>query len=179
MSEIEGSDVVAPETLEALFLACEGPLLRYAHKLVQDPDACQEIVQESFMKLHAQFSTVRQPRPWLYRTVHNLAVNQLRARKKIVPLDFDGDGAEPQAPVDGQPRPDESMVRTETINQTRRCLEGLDERGRELIRLKFDEGLSYEQMSQRTGLSVGNVGYILHHALKQLASDLEDSGVTL
>ena len=179
MSEIEGSEAVAPETLEALFQACEGPLLRYARNLVQDPDASQEIVQESFMKLHAQFSAVRQPRPWLYRTVHNLAVNQLRSRKKIVSLDFEGEGGGPSHPVDGQLRPDETMERMESIAQTRRCLDALDKRGRELIKLKFEENLSYQQMSKRTGLSVGNVGYILHHALKQLASDLEDSGVTL
>jgi RNA polymerase sigma-70 factor (ECF subfamily) len=131
------------------------------------------------MRLHAQFDAVRQPKPWLYRTVHNLAVNRLRSRKKIVPLDFEVEGAEPIQIVDGRPKPDESLERAEALEQTRLCLEAIGERERELIRMKFEEGLSYKEMSRRTGLSESNVGYLLHHALKQLAAGLENSAVTL
>jgi RNA polymerase sigma-70 factor (ECF subfamily) len=56
-------------------------------------------------------------------------------------------------------------------------LEALDERSRELIRLKFNEELSYKEISARTGLSVGNVGYLLHHALKAIAEELAKNGV--
>ena len=56
-------------------------------------------------------------------------------------------------------------------------LETLDERSRELIRLKFTEDLSYKQISERTGLKTGHVGYLLHHALKSIAVELAKSGV--
>ena len=46
----------------------------------------EDLVQESFMKLHAQFDTVREPRRWLYRTVHNLAVNVHRQAARTTPL---------------------------------------------------------------------------------------------
>ena len=46
----------------------------------------EDVVQEAFMKLHAQFEQVDKPRPWLYRTVHNLALNRRRDAKKTVPL---------------------------------------------------------------------------------------------
>ena len=39
-------------------------------------------------------------------------------------------------------------------------LAALDERSRELVRLKFDEDLSYKEISERTGLSVGHVGRV-------------------
>ena len=45
--------------------------------------------------------------------------------------------------------------------------------------MKFNDELSYKQMAAETGLSVGNVGYILHHALKRLATELETSGVSV
>ncbi len=48
---------------------------------------------------------------------------------------------------------------------------------RSLIALKYHENLKYDQISQRTGLSVGNVGYKLHHALKNLAEDLRRLGI--
>ncbi|MDA1277711.1 MAG: RNA polymerase sigma factor, partial [Verrucomicrobia bacterium] len=71
-------------SLEALFDALETPLLVYAEKFTNDSDLAQDVVQEAFMKLHIQFDAVRQPRPWLYRTVHNLALNHWRASQKIV-----------------------------------------------------------------------------------------------
>jgi RNA polymerase sigma-70 factor (ECF subfamily) len=185
MSEQKGSNDAAPEspdppaTLEALFVECEAPLLRYARRLSGDWGTAQEIVQEAFMKLHAQFDAVRQPRPWLYRTVHNLALNQLRSRKKIVSLDFEVEGEPRTQPVSESPGPDETLARWEAIEQARLCLQAMDARGRELILMKFEQGLSYKEMSQRTGLTVSNVGYILHHALKQLGADLDNAGVSL
>jgi hypothetical protein len=62
--------------------------------------------------------------------------------------------------------PDEQIVRSEGIGLVRLTLETLDERSRELIRLKFTENLSYKEISERTGLKTGHVGYLLHHALK-------------
>jgi len=53
----------------------------------------------------------------------------------------------------------------------------LDDRSRELVRLKFTEELSYKEIGARTGLSVGNVGFILHHALKAIAEELAKNGV--
>jgi len=166
-------------SLEALFDALETPLLVYAEKFTNDSDLAQDVVQEAFMKLHIQFDAVRQPRPWLYRTVHNLALNHRRAGQKIVSLegtDSDENGVEG---ADISPLPSEQAERAEAINQTRCCLDSLDEKGRTLIRLKFEEELSYKEISARTGLSVTNVGYILHHTLKTLAAELVKTGVQL
>ena len=46
----------------------------------------QDLVQEAFIRLHAQTKVIERPKPWLYRTVHNLAISHHRERSKIVPL---------------------------------------------------------------------------------------------
>ena len=43
--------------------------------------------------------------------------------------------------------------------------------------LRFNEDLSYKEIAERTGLTVGHVGYILHHALKAMAVELEKTEV--
>ncbi len=163
-----------PDSLESLYAAQESALLMYAQKLVNHAETAQDIVQEAFLKLHAGFDTVRQPQPWLYRTVHNLAMNHIRKGRKIVPLL--AEESEQHEMPDGKPLPDEYLARMEAIGQTRLCLEGLDKRSRELIRLKFEEGLSYKEISQRMSLSISNVGYLLHHTLKQVGATLAKEG---
>ena len=167
------------ETIQGLFTALEAPLLNYALRLSGERGLAEDLVQEAFMKLHAQFEEVREPKRWLYRTVHNLALNQRRDSAKIIPLNPSGENGDPPTTdtTDPQPLPDEQIIRLEGIGLVRLSLETLDERSRELIRLKFTEDLSYKQISERTGLKVGHVGYLLHHALKAIADELAKSGI--
>ena len=167
------------ETIEELLTALESPLLAYGLRLVGQFSVAEDLVQEAFMKLHAQFDEVREPKRWLYRTVHNLALNHIRDAGKIVSLDLSSNenAAPPTETADPQPLPDEQIVRLEGIGLVRLSLETLDERSREVVQLKFNEGLSYKEISGRTGLSTGNVGYLLHHALKAIAEELARNGV--
>ena len=167
------------ETIEELFAALESPLLSYALRLTGDAAVAEDLVQEAFMRLHAQFDEVREPRRWLYRTVHNLALNHRRQAGKIVSLNLPGDDGAPATndTTDPQPLPDEQIARWEGIGLVRLSLKSLDDRSRELVRLKFNEEMSYKEISARTGLNIGNVGYLLHHALKAVADELARNGV--
>jgi RNA polymerase sigma factor (sigma-70 family) len=167
------------ETIEELFAALESPLLSYALRLAGELGLAEDLVQEAFMRLHAQFSEVREPRRWLYRTVHNLALNQRRRSGKIVSLDQPpGENALPAGDTpDPQPLPDEQIARWEGIGLVRLCLETLDHRSRELVKLKFNDNLSYKEISACTGLTIGHVGYLLHHALKTIADELAKNGI--
>jgi RNA polymerase sigma factor (sigma-70 family) len=173
------TETPGPETIEALFAALESPLLGYAWRCAGELSQAEDVVQEAFMKLHAQFEQVEKPRQWLYRTVHNLALNRRRDAKKTVPLDPPDEREHATAidPPDPALPPDEQMLRVEGIGLVRISLESLDGRSRELVRLKFNDELSYKEIAARTGLTTGNVGFILHHALKTIAAELAKTGV--
>ena len=174
-----GADTSEFNSIEEVFLALEAPLLAYALRLLKEPAMAQDVVQEAFVRCHADFKSVRDPRRWLFRTVHNLALNQHRRDSKVIPL-HPAPGDSPATaldPTDAQPLPDEYITRLEHIGLVRLSLGALDERSRELVRLKFDDELSYKEMSARTGLTVSNIGYLLHHALKAIEAELAKSGV--
>ncbi len=166
-------------SLEILFLTLEGPLMAYALRLLHHHEMAEDVVQEAFLRLHERVDSVDEPRSWLYRTVHNLSVNQLRAGVRLVSLAGGptGDAPSEEEPADLQPLPDEQLARWEAIGRVRLGMEGLDSRSRQLVHLKFSEDLSYKEISGRTGLSLGHVGYLLHHALKSLADDLNKAGL--
>ena len=177
------TSVQSPETIEELFAALESPLLSYALRLSGERSVAEDLIQEAFMKLHAQFAEVREPRRWLYRSVHNLALNHRRNSAKTVSLDpppesHSSHSSYESHSADEAPLPDAQIIRIENIGLVRLSLAALDDRSRELIRLKFTEDLSYAEISQRTGLKSGHVGYLLHHALKTIAAELAKTGAT-
>ena len=185
VEEPEQHSTPTPPTLKELFEELEAPLLLYAHKLVQNRDTAQDLVQDAFVRLHPRLAEVKQPRPWLYRTVHNLAMNHHRKFNRVLQFRQEGDPDENPAarggipePTDEAPLPDEQIEHLENVGLAMLCMNSLDEVARKIVRLKFVEELSYKEISARTGLSVGNVGYKLHHALKDLALEMERNEVS-
>lgn len=160
-------------TLWTLFETEETPLLRYAFSLTGRRAVAEEIVQEVFLQLHAHWDKVENPRAWLMRSVRNRAFSYLRDNKREV-LTSDGHS---QHASTGEETPEELLLRMEAAGALRQSMQELDETDRTLVKLKYFEGLKYSEISHQTGLSIGNVGYRLHHILKQLADKLRPLGI--
>jgi RNA polymerase sigma-70 factor (ECF subfamily) len=160
-------------TLRALFDREETPLLRYAFSLLGRRAVAEEIVQEVFLQLHARWDEVDSPRAWLFRCVRNRAYNHLRSSQREILNSDDGNVPSQNS---GDETPDAVFVRMEATGALRKLLEDLGETDQKLVKLKYFEGLKYRDISVETGLSIGNVGYRLHHILKELAEKLRPLG---
>ena len=158
-------------TLRQVFETEESPLLRFAYGLLGQRETAQDLVQEAFLKLHAHWDEVVNPRAWLFRSIRNLALNHLRDHRRETATDLINELAS------DAPDPEQSLGRLEALGTLQLLLAELDPADRALISFKYHENLKYEQISQRTGLSIGNVGYKLHHALKNLADSLRRLGI--
>lgn len=168
----EGSDLPEKPTLADVFRTEEGPLLRFAYGLLGRREVAEEIVQEAFLALHSHWDEVRNPRAWLYKCTRNRSYNYLRDHKREHLTDEqDGTESEPRE------APDEILGRMEAAGQVRLLLSELAHRDQEIVRLKFDDELTYMQISKQLEMTVGNVGYRLHHILKSLAEGLRRVGV--
>ena len=157
-------------SLRQIFEAEESPLLRFAHGLTGRRETAEDLVQEAFLRLHAHWEEVAHPKAWLYRSVRNLALNHLRDHKRES-TDEVPDAADGSRGPDGPKAPQEGAGAGPHLLGERR------DEDRTLLELKYHETLKYDQISQRTGLSVGNVGYKLHHLLKSLGENLRRMGI--
>jgi len=167
-------DVLPAGSLRELFETEESGLLRYAFALTGRREVAEEIVQDVFLQLHAQGNQVEQPRAWLYRCVRNRGLNHLR-RSKREKLQCDDDHTTAAVDHSDQP-PDAILSQIEDTVKLRRSLQDLSAEDQRLIRLKYFEGLKYREISEQTGLSIGNVGYRLHHIMQQLTRRLRPLG---
>jgi len=168
---------LGPGDFERVYLACEAPLLRYAIRLVRPLEEAQDLVQEAFRRFIGQ---LRQPqgfqgnaRAWLYRIVHNLAIDHYRgASRRQAQLEEIQREMPLAEPATTQP----DLQHAQAARLAREKLAELSERERQVIHLKVDQELSYAEIAEIIGTSAGNVGYILHHALKKLRRLLEEAG---
>ena len=165
---------VSDLTLRTLFDAEETPLLRYALSITGRRAVAEEIVQEVFLQLHARWHEVDSPRAWLFRTVRNRSYSHVRDNKREV---LSGDERDATSAGTEDEPPDVMILRTEAMDALRRLMNDLDETDRDLVKLKYFDDLKYRDISEKTGLSVGNVGYRLHHILKELAAKLRPLGI--
>ena len=75
-------------------------------------------------------------------------------------------------PLSDNTGPAEKVESDDSMGWVLKALENLGEDQREAIRLKFQHGLSYQQIANVTKLSVSNVGYLIHTGLKTLRERL-------
>ena len=107
-------------------------------------------------------------RAWLYRVTHNEAVDYLRHERRLRVL-HEGQGQEAELrreKVDGK-EGDGKTARLELVLQ---CVDRLDAAEREVLLLRLQEGLSYEAISRVTGRTEGNIGCLLHHAVRKVGA---------
>jgi len=75
------------------------------------------------------------------------------------------------------PMASEVLGKMEAVGVLRMLMADMHDEDRNIIDFKYQRQMSYEDISQRTGLTVSNVGYKLHHLLKGLADSLRRMGV--
>ena len=149
-------------------------LTRYAASILGDADAAKDVVQDSFIRLwnEPREQVEDHVRPWLFRVCRNRALDLRRKGGRMKPLS-DVDTA--TRPAEGK-GPKESVEQRDSHEQVLELIQRLPENQREVVRLKFQNDLSYKEIASVTELSVSNVGFLLHTALKTLRAQVATTG---
>jgi RNA polymerase sigma factor (sigma-70 family) len=158
--------------IRAVVARFEGPLTLYAARLLGDAESARDVVQETFLRLCAQDRATIEPRlaEWLFTVCRNRALDVLRKESRMTRLSDE----QVHRCTSADPGPPEVAVHREAAARVLDLLETLPPNQREVIRLKFQNGFSYQEISRISGHSVTNVGYLLHVGLKSLRHQLLD-----
>ncbi len=144
----------------------EGPLLQYASRIIGDRERARDVVQETFGQLQksarAQFDGA--PAKWLFTVCRNRALNVCRKERRMIFLDDDLLATR----ADEEPSPNEQLQQKEARGFLLRIMETLPLRQQEVLQLKFQNDLSYQEIGEITKISSNHVGVLLHTALKSL-----------
>ncbi len=150
----------------------ESPLTLYATRFLGDAERARDVVQETFLRLCVQDRTEVEPHlaEWLFTVCRNRALDLLRKERRMTRLSEDQMQLRPSP----DPAPPDLAERRDEAERVLGLMETLPASQREVIRLKFQNGFSYREISRISGHSVSNVGYLIHTGLKSLRSQLAD-----
>jgi RNA polymerase sigma-70 factor (ECF subfamily) len=154
---------------EALFDGVYPSLFRYCNRLTGDQDQAEDLAQEAFFRLldRGADGTEAGLRSWLFSVATNLVRDRARTRdtRRRILSGF--------PPPETDPGPEEEVARAEEIQRVRRALEVLSPRDREMLLLR-QEGFSYREIAEVSGVSDRSVGTILARALRRFAAQLSN-----
>ena len=189
--------------LRGLLDRYERPLIRYAQSIVGDLESARDVVQDTFIRYvritagevagdesmrvtpdisdDGQAAAPAAPPPaldasntkhveaWLFTVTRNRALDYIRKHSRIIAMPL------PEERESQEMAPDETLASRDAAEWLLKLLDALTPNQREVIRLKFQNDLSYQEISDVTGLSVTNVGFLLHVGLKKLRSILREA----
>ena len=147
-------------------------LTTYTFHILKDVNEAREVVQEAFLKLWQTPDLTpleNSAHLWLYRVCRNSAIDRIRRSKSMSKQELVDDPTDKKTPVDLKL---ENLESAESVNT---AMQGLPKKHQDLLRLKFEQDLSYKQIATVTGYSVTNVGFLLHDAIARIRKNLRQT----
>ncbi len=152
------------EWLKEVFETHSQMLLRYAFKLTGDEDQAREAAQETFLRLlYANRRRVEdRVKRWLFTVCRNIIFDKKKKEKRMYRLKEDEvAGGKDTAPL-------EVLEKKQSRGVLLELMDSLSENQQEVIRLRFQSDFTYKEIADITGLSISNVGFLMHTGLKAL-----------
>jgi len=160
------------QQIEAVVREYQQPLLRYATRLLRNGTLAQDVVQGVFIKLFRQWQPSQRASPtlrqWLFRVTHNEAVDLIRAEEARRRLHERG--AEEAAAA--RAAADDGAVTEARHALVLASLQILTPCERQVVLLRLQQGMSYDEIAAVTNRPRNTVGVLLHHAVKKLSEKL-------
>ena len=168
---------------EELVRRYQRPITNYVYRMVGNYDAALDVTQEVFIKVYnslGKYSSDYKFSTWLYRIAHNAAIDYMR-RNSVSQQSLETeseDGAFQLQIKDGRPTPEQEREHTEWRNEIEAVVNCLPAAYRDLILLRHSRDMSYDEISEITGLPLGTVKNRLFRAREMMREMFVQRGFT-
>ena len=166
---------------EALYGQTSAHLYAVALRIVKEPSAAEEILQEAYVSVwhHAgSYDAARsQPITWLVSIVRNRCLDQLR-RRDLATVSLtteDEDAPELDIPDEG-PTPADLLLRGAEAHSVRECVDTLEAGQKQAIALAFFQGLSHAELAAHMKQPLGTIKSWVRRGLERLKRCLDAAG---
>lgn len=158
------------------------PITNYINGMIKDYERSVDLAQETFFRVYkhaGDYKDTYQFSTWIYRIATNLAIDELRRRRRHVtqPLESqyrNEDGSVPELNIadTGAVLPDQALIQKERQRLISNAIESLPKKYRAVFVLKEIQELPYEEIAGVLSCSSGTVKSRLHRARELLRKKL-------
>ena len=175
----ETAQEVAAEEFSAVVTRHRPQIFRFLLASTRDPDLAETLTQDCFLKAHRNWAGFRgesSPMTWLMRIAINLQKDHWRNRRmqfwrQTQTNAVDMDEASDWLPS-GESSIEQQLLAKERVGQVWKAVEGLSERQRTVVLLRYVEEQELSEIARATGLHEGTVKAHLSRALARVRREL-------
>jgi len=164
-----------------------GSLLGYLIKMSGSREQAEDFFQETFKRVHEKAHTLRGDRfkSWLFKIATHVAIDGLQKQRQLPVIsmnqksncaDDNCKDLDAVAVADDSRGPSEEAIKAEQAEQVRQAVSSLPERQKATLILAYYQQLSYRQVAEAMGCSIGTVKTQMYRALRTLAQKLPEFG---
>ncbi|QIL75197.1 MULTISPECIES: RNA polymerase sigma factor [Hymenobacter] len=139
----------------------------HVRKMVVDHNDADDLTQDTFVKVWKHLGNFRQDASlytWIYRIATNECLSFLQSKRRKFFLPLNDVGAELAAKIEADPL----LAGDEIERKLQKAILRLPDKQRLVFNLKYYDEMTYEQMADVTGTSVGALKASYHHAVKKI-----------
>ncbi len=157
----------------------------YVRMLVKDNDVADDLTQEVLIKVvkvldEGRYTDKGRFLPWVLRIAHNRVLDYFRANKQVKTVNessagFDILGSKNLA----EPSIEDQLISEQQAKEVRTLIELLPEEQREVVKMRYYEGLSFKEIAEHTGVSINTALGRMRYALINMRQMIKEKKLVL
>lgn len=151
-------------------------VFNYLYRMTQNHEVSEEMAQEAFVKAYKNlksFDKNRSFKPWILRIASNAAISELRKQSKVVSLNaLEEEGQWGEADHQPQENIDVQLERKLSSEEVMKVLGHLDEKYQQVLLLRYQQELSYDEISQALNIPLNTVRTWIKRGLEKLKTEI-------
>ena len=157
----------------------------YIRMMVKDNDVADDLAQEVLIKVvkvidDGRYADKGRFLPWLLRIAHNRVLDYFRGQRQVKTINESSAGFDILGSTNfAEPSIEDNIISEQCAEEVRALIEELPEEQREVVRMRYYEGLSFKEIAERTGVGINTALGRMRYALINMRQAIKKRNLVL
>ena len=157
----------------------------YVRMMVKDDDVAEDLTQEVLIKVvkvidEGRYTDKGRFLPWLLRIAHNKVLDYFRAQKQVKTVSESSAGFDILGSKNfAEPSIEDQIISEQCAEEIRALVDELPEEQREVVRMRYYDGLSFKEIADQTGVSINTALGRMRYALINMRQIIKKKNLVL
>ena len=157
----------------------------YVRMMVKDNDVADDLTQEVLIKVvkvidEGRYADKGRFLPWLLRIAHNRVLDYFRGQRQVKTINESSAGFDILSRTNfAEPSIEDNIISEQCAEEIRALIEELPEEQREVVRMRYYEGLSFKEIAERTGVGINTALGRMRYALMNMRQIIKKKNLVL